>query len=127
MRLGDSNSKNVSVEEHEYFERLLTRICLLVGENEKITNITGYAPYWTNTNLLKFVNNSHQIPFDSHLNVALVAPVCHAHLLLSGHPLADMKLAQANEVLFLDPKLLVDKSALIAARFDEIPNALFDS
>ena len=75
LRLGDSNSKNVSVEEHEYFERLLTRICLLVGENEKITNITGYAPYWTNTNLLKFVNNSHQIPFDSHLNVALVAPV----------------------------------------------------
>ncbi|THH02311.1 hypothetical protein EW145_g6763 [Phellinidium pouzarii] len=45
-----------------------------LGENEKITNITGYAPYWTNTNLLKFVNNSHQIPFDSHLNVALVAP-----------------------------------------------------
>ncbi|KAI5115455.1 hypothetical protein M0805_001278 [Coniferiporia weirii] len=44
------------------------------GENEKITNITGYAPYWTNTNLLKFVNNSHQIPFDTHLNVALVAP-----------------------------------------------------
>ncbi|KAH8115116.1 hypothetical protein DFH11DRAFT_1508196 [Phellopilus nigrolimitatus] len=45
-----------------------------LGENEKITNITGYAPYWTNTNLLKFVNNSHQIPFDAHLNVALVAP-----------------------------------------------------
>ncbi len=46
-----------------------------VGENEKITNITGYAPYWTNTNLLNFVNNSHQIPFDAHLNAALVAPV----------------------------------------------------
>lgn len=57
---------------------LLHLICsfpLAVGENEKITNITGFAPYWTNTNLLKFVNNSHQIPFDAHLNVALVAPV----------------------------------------------------
>ncbi|KAL5478692.1 hypothetical protein ACEPAI_1969 [Sanghuangporus weigelae] len=46
----------------------------LVGENEKITNITGVYPYWTNTNLLKFVNDARQIPFDSHINAALVAP-----------------------------------------------------
>ncbi|KAL5498114.1 hypothetical protein ACEPAH_2244 [Sanghuangporus vaninii] len=52
-----------------HFEELAS-----VGENEKITNITGVYPYWTNTNLLKFVNDAQQIPFDSHINAALVAP-----------------------------------------------------
>ncbi|EJD04751.1 uncharacterized protein FOMMEDRAFT_187173 [Fomitiporia mediterranea MF3/22] len=45
-----------------------------LGENEKITNITGAFPYWMNKNLINFVNNTHQIPFDAHLNAALVAP-----------------------------------------------------
>ncbi|KAL5498115.1 hypothetical protein ACEPAH_2245 [Sanghuangporus vaninii] len=44
------------------------------GENEKIQNITGGFPYWMNTNLIQLRNNSHQIPFDAHLNAAMVAP-----------------------------------------------------
>ena len=61
------------------FMNALFKIYYLVGENEKITNITGGFPYWSNTILWQFVNNSHQIPFDTHLNVALVAPVCATH------------------------------------------------
>lgn len=51
-----------------------------VGANEKINNIFGGFPYWSTSRLGQFVNDSRQLPFDAHLQAALVAPVCTSKL-----------------------------------------------
>ncbi len=48
------------------------------GAAEKINNIFGGFPYWSNTVLGEFVNitgNSSRLPFDAHELVSLIAPV----------------------------------------------------
>lgn len=45
------------------------------GANEKINNIFGAYPYWSNTVLGQFVPDAHRLPFDSNILTALVAPV----------------------------------------------------
>lgn len=40
-----------------------------------IQNIFGYAPYWSTSRLGQFVPNVTNLPFDAHLEAALVAPV----------------------------------------------------
>jgi hypothetical protein len=44
------------------------------GANEKIENIYGVYPYWTTSRLSQFVSDAHRLPFDAHLQAALVAP-----------------------------------------------------
>ena len=48
---------------------------MIDGENEKIDDITNAFPYWTTSKLRQFVNDARRLPFDAHLNVALIAPV----------------------------------------------------
>jgi len=48
------------------------------GAAEKIQNIFGAFPYWSNSVLGQFVNltdNSTHLPFDAHEMVSLIAPV----------------------------------------------------
>lgn len=54
------------------------------GAAEKINNIFGGFPYWSNTVLGEFVNitgNSSRLPFDAHELVSLIAPVSTVPLL----------------------------------------------